>query len=329
MRGREDSSNKASYGSYGNTTSTNSYGRERTGGSAGNGYASYGGGSSANGSLSTKGYANYRSNSAGIRAHASSSRDTRQNPSSQYQQQDTGNDSEEEIGQIKGQIRQAKVETFDSTERSLRMLDEAHNTGKSTLEKLNQQTEQILNMDRKVEQTSITAEDSVGETSRLRTLNKSILHFHVGNPFTKKKRREAELLKNEEKRMFERQANERKVRDVQDSRRRVAQASGSDVRMIDRPVGRMDASGRIVSTTSASKSDRSRYMVEGEDPELENDINSNLDKIGHAVGQLTEMAHATNRELKAQEDPLRRIRDNTDKTSGHIGIANYHLNRIK
>ncbi|KAJ2613529.1 Protein transport protein S9 plasma membrane t-SNARE [Coemansia sp. RSA 1365] len=322
-----ESSSKKSYGSYGNTT--NSYVKEPNGGS--NGYASYGGGSSASGSLSTKGYADYRSNSAGIRAHASASRDTRQNNSSQYQHQDqdAGNDSEEEISMIKGQIRKAKLETFDSTERSLQMLEEAQNTGKSTLEKLNQQTEQILNIDRKVEQTSLTAQDSVGETSRLRTLNKSILHFHVGNPFTRRKRREAELLKNEEKRMFDRQANERKVRDIQDSRRRVAQASGSDVRMIDRPVGRMDASGRIVSTNSVSQSDRSRYMTEGEDPELENDINNNLDKIGHAVSQLTEMAHATRRELKAQEDPLRRIRDNTDKTSGHIGIASYHLDRIK
>ncbi|PIA16687.1 hypothetical protein COEREDRAFT_81052 [Coemansia reversa NRRL 1564] len=311
-----ESSSKKSYGSYGNTTNSN-------------GYASYGGGSSANGSLSTKGYADYRSNSAGIRAHASASRDTRQNPSSQYQHQDTGNDSEEEISMIKGQIRKAKMESYDSTERSLKTLEEAQNTGKDMLGKLNQQTEQILNIDRKVEQTSITAKDSVGETSRLRTLNKSILHFHVGNPFTRRKRREAELLENEEKRMFDRQANERKVRDIQDSRRRVAQASGSDVRMIDRPVGRMDASGRIISTNTASQSDRSRYMTEGEDPELENDINNNLDKIGHAVSQLTEMAHATRRELKAQEDPLRRIRDNTDKTSGHIGIASYHLDRIK
>ncbi|KAJ1734446.1 Protein transport protein S9 plasma membrane t-SNARE [Coemansia biformis] len=271
-----------------------------------------------------------RSSSAGIRAHASASRQSRAQPASRYQRQaeDDAND-DEELDMIKSQIHRAKADTLESTRNSLRTLEQTDKTATATLTKLGQQTEQIYNIDRKLEQTSITAEDSVAETSKLRTLNKSMFHFNAKNPFTKGKRREAEAVRNEAKRMHEIQMNERRVKGIQASHRRLEEYSDPSNHRISKPAGRMDANGRIVSANDMSSSERSRYALEGEDPALEDEINSNLDDISSAVGRLKNMSLAARAEIKAQENPLRRIVDNADKTSAHVGLASFHLDRIK
>ncbi|KAJ2800022.1 Protein transport protein S9 plasma membrane t-SNARE [Coemansia helicoidea] len=306
--------------------------------SSGRSYGSYGGGQPQGGSDPGSrpsggahgGSDGHRSSSAGIRAHASASRQSRAAPASRYQRQ-AGNDvdDDEELDMIKGQITRAKMDTLESTRNSLRTLEQTDKVATATLTKLGQQTEQILNIDRKMEQTSITAQDSVAETSRLRTLNKSIFHFNVNNPFTKGKRREAEAAKNEERRQRELQINERRIKGVQASQRRTDTLTGANGPRVTRPAGCMDASGRIVSTGGPGSSERSRYALEDEDPEIEDEIDSNMKDISRAVGRLKDMSLATRAEIKAQERPLQRIVDNADKTSAHVGLASFHLNKIK
>ncbi|KAJ2710648.1 Protein transport protein S9 plasma membrane t-SNARE [Coemansia spiralis] len=273
------------------------------------------------------------SSTAGIRAHASASRQSRTQPASRYQRQaessNNHGDDEEELDMIKSQINRTKMDTLESTRNSLRTLEQTDKVATATLTKLGQQTEQIINIDRKMEQTSITAEDSVAETSKLRTLNKSIFHFNVKNPLTKGKRREAEVMRNEERRMRDLQMNERRIKGVQAAQRRVETVTGANGPHVTKPAGRMDASGRIVSSGGPSSGERSRYALEDEDPALEDEIDSNMKDIGRAVGRLKEMSLATRAEIKAQERPLHRIVENADKTSAHVGLASFHLDRIK
>ncbi|KAJ2780538.1 Protein transport protein S9 plasma membrane t-SNARE [Coemansia javaensis] len=278
--------------------------------------------------------AGYHDSSAGIRAHASASRQSRAQPSNRYQSatppsRRTAEESDEEYDGIKAQINRVKMDTLESTRNSLRTLEQTDKVATSTLAKLGQQTEQILNIDRKLEQTSITAQDSVAETSRLRTLNKSIFHFSVKNPLTKGRRREQEILLNEDRRNQELRANERRVRGIHESHRRVERFAETKGPAVRKPAGRMDASGRIIPDRDAARGERSRYMLDDEDPEIEDEIDRNLDSMSAAVGRLKQMSIATAVELKAQEDPLRRIVDNADKTSAHVGLASHHLDRIK
>ncbi|KAJ2348750.1 hypothetical protein GGF43_004515, partial [Coemansia sp. RSA 2618] len=123
-------------------------------------------------------------------------------------------------------------------------------------------------------------------------------------------------------------ANERSTKDISAARTRVDRMTNPNGHHSDRPVGRMDASGRIVST-GGSRAERSRYMLDDEDPDVEDEINENLNDIGSSVAMLKKMSLAVKAELKAQEDPLRRITENADATSGHVGMASYRLDRIK
>ncbi|KAJ1857420.1 Protein transport protein S9 plasma membrane t-SNARE [Coemansia sp. RSA 1822] len=264
-------------------------------------------------------------NSSNIRSHASNSRAA---PPSRYQTSaDMGSD--EEYDAIKSQVQRVKQDTLETTRNSKRTLEQTDKVARETLVKLGQQTEQILNVDRKMEDTMVRAEDSVDKSHRLQVLSGSIFRPHVKNPFTRKKRNEEKLAKLEAQRQDALRANERNTSDIHAAHRRVDKLTSPNGHHSGQPAGRMDASGRIVSGPSMSRSERSRYMLDDEDPDVENEINNNLDDIGNSVGMLKKMSLAVRAELKAQEDPLNRIRDNADTTSGHVGMASYRLDRIK
>lgn len=281
---------------------------------------------------------NYQSSSNGnrgaIRGYAASSRQQPRQPSYQQQPRQQQDEEEEEDGidMIKERITQVKKDTLESTRNSLRTLEQTERVGANTLTKLGEQTEQLNRIDRTLEMTSIQAENSVEHTSKLQTLSKSIFHVHVKNPFANRKRREMELAKLQAEQERARKVEDRKTQNIQESRRRVQQYANQDGRPGGSrgPAGRMDAQGNIVSQGGSSRGrDRDRYTFEDEDPEVEDEIDDNVDQMSAALGRLKGLSLATRDELEAQKAPMRRIHDNTDKTSDNIGMANYHLNRIK
>ncbi|KAJ2744555.1 Protein transport protein S9 plasma membrane t-SNARE [Coemansia sp. BCRC 34301] len=274
--------------------------------------------------------------SGGVRGYASASREGRgqYGGGSNYRpgQQQYGNDEddEEDIDAIKTRITQVKKDTLDSTRNSLRTLEQTERVGTATLGKLGEQTEQLNRIDRTLEMTNIQAENSIEDTAKLRTLNKSIFHVHVKNPFSGKKRREQELAKLQAEQERERLVDERKAKNDVESRRRVQQFTDPNgLHRYTSPAGRMNANGNIVSANGMSRSERSRYTFEDEDDEVEDEINDNLGQMSSALGRLKDLSIATRNELKAQEDPLKRIARTTDKTSDNIGVARYQLGRIK
>ncbi|KAJ2760855.1 Protein transport protein S9 plasma membrane t-SNARE [Coemansia sp. BCRC 34490] len=291
-----------------------------------------------------------RGASAGIRGYAAASREgrsqytDRSQPSRRYQpkgysdypgdgsyQTNDVDDEEDEIGIIKAKIQDVKKESVASSRRALEHAERATQQGADTLVLLGQQTEQLHNIERTLELTSIEAENSVEKSSKLRTLNKSIFHIHMNMPFTGKKRRMQEQMKLEAEQERVRMANDRKNAQVHESRRRVNQSAGDGPRY-NGPEGVMSANGEIISSRNPrdmSRSERSRYTFEDEDPELENEINSNLDQLSEYTRRLKELSLATKAELEAQDDPMKRIGEVADKTHDTVGIANFHLSKIK
>ncbi|KAJ2684532.1 Protein transport protein S9 plasma membrane t-SNARE [Coemansia spiralis] len=272
----------------------------------------------------------------GVRGYTSAARESRNQYGSgnnyRQGQQQYGNeeDDDEDVDSIKARITQVKKETLDSTRNSLRTLEQTEKIGAETLSKLGQQTEQLNRIDRTLEMTNIQAENSIEDTAKLRTLNKSIFHMHVKNPFSGKKRREQELAKLQAEQERERLVEERKTKNDIESRKRVQQFTDPNgLHRYTSPAGRMNANGDIVSTNNMSRAERSRYTFEDEDNEVEDEINDNLGQMSSAIGRLKDLSIATRNELKAQEDPLKRIGQTTDKTTDNIGVARYQLGRIK
>ncbi|KAJ1720592.1 Protein transport protein S9 plasma membrane t-SNARE [Coemansia erecta] len=339
-------------GSYGSAAPSSGYsspsGGARAGGGSGGGYSSkYGSGNSSK--YASPGGGNSGSSSGtrlDTRGYAAASREGRSQygPSKygsggyqqqQQQQQRYGNlddDDDEDIDAIKSKINEVKKDTLDSTRRSLRTLQQAEEVGTATLTKLGQQSEQLHGINRKLEMANIQAENSVDETSKLRTLNKSIFHMHFNKPFSGKKRREMELAKIEAEQERQRLAREREQQGKSESRQRVQEYAGRNGPKFRGPSGVMDVnSGNVVQSRGGapqSRGERSRYTFEDEDPELEDEIDDNMDEISAAVSRLKGLSLATKRELDSQVNPLRRIGEVSDRTSDNLGIANFHLAKV-
>ncbi|KAJ2720884.1 Protein transport protein S9 plasma membrane t-SNARE [Coemansia sp. Benny D115] len=246
------------------------------------------------------------------------------------QQQQYEEDEDEDIDVIKSKIHDKKVETVESTRNALRMLQQSEEVGAKTLTKLGEQSEQLNRIERTMEMASIKAESSVEETSKLRTLNKSMFHVHIGNPFTRKKRREEELRKVMDKQERERLAHEREMESNSVTRNRVRDHADPNGPRFKGPTGRMDANGNVINTyNNRSKGERSKYTFEDDDDEIEDEIDDNLNEMSNMLGRLKGLAQATNSELTSQVDPMKRIMDTSNKTSDNIGMARHHLSQIK
>ncbi|KAJ2847357.1 Protein transport protein S9 plasma membrane t-SNARE, partial [Coemansia erecta] len=201
-----------------------------------------------------------------------------------------------------------------------------------TLTKLGEQSEQLYAINSKMEMTNLNAENSVESTSKLRTLNKSIFHVHVKNPFGGKKRREAELAKLEAEQERMRLAKDRELQYKSETRQRVNQYTGPTSKDFRGPLGTMDANtGDVVASKSRGppyKSQGSRYTFEDEDPEVEQEIDGNLDEMGNALSRLKGLASNISKELDSQVKPVENIGDLTERTSDNIGVATFHLNKV-
>ncbi|KAJ2236606.1 Protein transport protein S9 plasma membrane t-SNARE [Coemansia sp. RSA 1722] len=241
-------------------------------------------------------------------------------------------DSDEDFDTIKSKINEVKGQTLDSTRRALRTLEQTEEVGIKTLTKLGEQSEQLHSINSKMEMANLNAENSVESTSKLRTLNKSIFHVHVKNPFGGKKRREQELMKLEAEQERIRAAKEREHQDKTDSRQRVNRYISPGAANFRGPAGVMDAnSGDVVASRSQNPGyggPRSRYMLEDEDPEIEQEIDSNINQMSDALSRLKGLAVATSKELDSQSKPMKNIAELSDRTSDNIGIATFHLNKV-
>ncbi|OMH83905.1 Protein transport protein sec9 [Zancudomyces culisetae] len=226
------------------------------------------------------------------------------------------NESDEEVDAIKTRIYETKQDSLRSTRNALRQVRETEGTAAKTMVKLGEQSAQLNKIDKTVELTNVHAQDSIEKTNKLKTLNKSIFAISIGNPFSNKKKRQEELEKAKLAHEKSVEENERIRKQNYDSKKRVE--------------GVTKEAGRFASGNSKlSAEDRARYTFEDEDPDMEDEINENLNEIGDAVGGLKRMALGMGEELEAQNKTLDRVQKRTDDTSAKIAVSQHVLRKIK
>lgn len=193
-----------------------------------------------------------------------------------------------------------KQEDVSTTRNALRMAQQAEETGRATLARLGAQGERIHNTEKNLDIASNHNRIAEEKAKELKTLNRSMFAVHVSNPFTASSRRAAR----DEEIMAKHQA-ERAQRDET----RQAQF-GTQQRMEGafRSLQPGDV-GYRAPQTKASLAERSKYQFEAdsEDDEMENEIDSNLDALGHAAGRLNALARATGKEVDEQNKHIDRI----------------------
>lgn len=209
-------------------------------------------------------------------------------------------EEEEEVASTKQQIRFMKREDVSSTRNALRIAAQAEESGRGTLARLGAQGERIHNTEKNLDLASNHNRIAEEKAKELKTLNKSMFAVHVSNPFTSSSRKAA---RDEE--IMNKHRTEREQRDA------TRQAAfGTQQRMEEsfRNLQPGDV-GYRGAQSKASLAERSKYQFEAdsEDDEMENEIDSNLDALGHAAGRLNALARATGKEVDEQNKHIDRI----------------------
>ncbi|KAJ1680369.1 Protein transport protein S9 plasma membrane t-SNARE [Spiromyces aspiralis] len=254
------------------------------------------------------------------------------NPFRQGAQQE----EDEEFDEIRTKVMQTKQDSLASTRKTLGILADTEDKAARTMEQLGQQGAQLNRAELNMDIIENQASQATASSSKLRTLNKSIFHIHIGNPFTRKKRREEELERKKMQLDHEQKLREELNKKDYQSRKRVEDSnkilaksnlhgpgSGTDG-------GRGDLIDRN-RQQQLSQAERSRYMLKGvdEDPAIESEINDNLTMIGQSVNRLKHVAMNMNEELEQQNQAVTHITKQSGNAQAQIGIAQFHLGKIK
>ncbi|KUJ24086.1 uncharacterized protein LY89DRAFT_713014 [Mollisia scopiformis] len=230
-------------------------------------------------------------------------------------------EEEEDVAATKQQIRFMKQEDVSSTRNALRIAAQAEETGRATLARLGAQGERIHNTEKNLDLAANHNRIAEEKAKELKTLNRSMFAVHVSNPFTASSRR-AER----DQEIIEKHRQEREQRDA------TRQAAFGTQQRMERAFSELQPGdvGYRAPQTKASLAERSKYQFEAdsEDDEMENEIDSNLDALGHAAGRLNALARATGKEVDEQNKHIDRIIQKSDRVDDQIAMNRARLDRI-
>ncbi|PSS23021.1 hypothetical protein M430DRAFT_16958 [Amorphotheca resinae ATCC 22711] len=225
---------------------------------------------------------------------------------------------EEDVQATKQQIRFMKQEDVSSTRNALRLAHQAEETGRATLARLGAQGDRIHNTEKNLDLASNHNRIAEEKSKELKTLNRSMFAVHVSNPFTASSRR-AER----DQEIIEKHRAEREQRDA------TRQAAFGTQQRMERAFRDLRP-GETSFRSKASLAERAKYQFEAdsEDDEMENEIDHNLDALGHAAGRLNALARATGREVDEQNKHIDKIIEKSDRVDDQIAMNRARLDRI-
>lgn len=209
-------------------------------------------------------------------------------------------EEEEDVANTKDQIRFMKREDVSSTRNALRIAQQAEETGRATLARLGAQGERIHNTEKNLDIAASHNHVAAEKAKELKTLNRSMFAVHVSNPFTASSRkagRDEEIIAKHQAERLER-----------DDTRRAQFGSQQRMESAFKELQPGDVGYRAPQQKTNLK-ERSKYQFEAdsEDEEMENEIDSNIDALGHAAGRLNLLARATGKEVEEQNRHIDRI----------------------
>ncbi|KAJ3036044.1 Protein transport protein S9 plasma membrane t-SNARE [Rhizophlyctis rosea] len=211
---------------------------------------------------------------------------------------------------LEAKTKKVQNDSLQSTRRAVQRLNETEAVGESNLTRLNQQSEQLYNIERRLDSAEHHAKASDAKADHLKSLNRFFLLPSFGG--RKAKKREEAARRNDEEEAARRE----------EQRERDAQAFG-ERRAMQQQIGRRDA--------SLSAAGYGNYTtpegLERDDTEVE--IDRNLDQLSTGLARLKMMGHAMNAELEAQDPVTRRIMDKTDRTRERLDNTTRKIDRIR
>ncbi|KAI9483181.1 MAG: hypothetical protein EXX96DRAFT_594063 [Benjaminiella poitrasii] len=230
-------------------------------------------------------------------------------------------DEDEEVVQVKQQIRNVKQDTLASTRNALQKIGETESTAANTLNMLGTQSTQIANIDRHLDLSKAYSDRASAQAGELKQLNRSIFIPVVKNPFNKGSRNRRAMDKINSDHM-EHMAERDDIRQFE---------YDSSIRIEDAQRKASRERAREGYHQGRSQSDRNRYQFEAdeEDDAIEDEIDQNLDLLGDATARLKAMAVTMNDELTSQNKQLNKINKKVDPINTKLMSTTYTLNSTR
>lgn len=209
-------------------------------------------------------------------------------------------EEEEEIQAIKEEMRFVKQGDVSSTRNALRVAAQAEETGRETLARLGAQGESVHDTERNLDLATIEGRLADEKARELKTLNKSMFHVHMSNPFTASRRR-----RERDEKILNTHRSDRETREgTRSEAYHTNQRMDRTFRDIDREAKKPTA-GK--SRTNVAERAKYQFEADSEDEGMEDEIEQNLDLLHGAAGRLNGLARATGREIDEQNRHLERI----------------------
>ncbi|KAI4869263.1 hypothetical protein F4820DRAFT_444384 [Hypoxylon rubiginosum] len=200
----------------------------------------------------------------------------------------------EEYKNIKQEIRDTTKASVQSTENSMRALNQSLELSTQTYARLGGQNERLHETEQTLDRGVENQRYGDAQTKKLKTLNRSMFAVHVKNPFTEK-RKTAE----EEAKILSQSQYDREVRD---STRRDRYAQNARMESAFRD---MNLDDQTSSFSKPNRNDRNKYTLEDDsDEEGANDLNNDNDQIDNNLHMMHGGVVKLNRIAKAMGDEL-------------------------
>ena len=208
-------------------------------------------------------------------------------------------EEEEEIQAIKQEMRFVKQGDVASTRNALRVAAQAEESGRETLARLGAQGERVHDTERNLDLANIEGRLAEEKARELKTLNKSMFHVHMSNPFTASRRRR----ERDEKILN----THREDRDTRQGTRNEAFHTNQRMERKFRDIDRESKKTGGKARTNVTERAKYQFEADSEDETMEDELEQNLDLIHGAAGRLNGLARATGQEIEEQNRHLERI----------------------
>lgn len=236
---------------------------------------------------------------------------------------------DEDVEEIKQDIRFTKQQSVASTRNTLRMAQEAEMSGENTLGMLGSQSDRLYNTERNLalaETQNKIADDKVKE---LKKLQRSIFAVHASNPFNSKRRLHEKEEKIKQKRREEKIIQDRQRSEVQASEKRISNQLRERIEPESTKATNSALYGKYSKEKALSEAERYQFENDSEDDDMELEIHNNLNQIGDAASRLKRLAVTAGQELNTQSKRLGNIEEDTDKLDINVHLNNSRMANIR
>ncbi|KAI8965274.1 hypothetical protein F5Y11DRAFT_313516 [Daldinia sp. FL1419] len=235
----------------------------------------------------------------------------------------TAEEQEEvEVDSLKQQIKQERLATVQTTQNIARTADTLLDSATQVVARLGGQTERLNHTEALIDKGSFASREAEQSTKKLKSLNRSMLAVHVGNPFTASKR-QREI----EQRALDEHRSEREIRETTRKEGYVGN------QRMEATFREAEASANNHVWKKQTAAERSKYEFEDEDDEemnaQEDAIDDNMELTARRIATVNKLAHSVSDLLDTQNKTIDRIGSKSDQLSDETVVHTRRLQSIR